>query len=87
MFAVRLLLIFNFLGAPCFAVIGCMVLRSMSMSLTLRSLSSFGRSPVSLLIASFMELMNPALEIKESSSAVVGIRIILDWALYIGLSQ
>lgn len=71
----RLLLIFNFLGAPCFAVVGYTVFCSRSMSLTFRLQTSMGRSPVSLLNVSFTVIIFPELAINMFMFVVVGIRM------------
>jgi len=72
----RLLLIFSILGEPFLAVVGYIVFRSMSMSLTFRLHSSIGLSPVSLLIVSFVDMVLRALAISMFMFSVVGIRLI-----------
>jgi len=83
--AFRLLLTFNRLGAPCFAVVGYMVLCSRSMSLAFRLLSSIGLKPVSLLIVSFIDSIGLALAINDSICAFVGILIIFACCVYFGI--
>ena len=72
----RLLLIFSFLDAPCFAVVGYTVFCSRSMSLTFRLQTSIGRSPVSLLNVSFTVIILPELAISMLMCVVDGIRIV-----------
>ncbi len=70
--AVRFSDIFNVLGAPCFAVIGCTVLVAVSMSFTLSRHSSIGRKPVSLLSCSFVDVGFLAFAMSIWSFSVVG---------------
>ena len=79
--ACRLLLIFSFRGAPYLAVVGYMVLCSMSISLTFRVHNSMGLKPVSLLVVSFIDNTFPALAVSISICAFVGILIALDLRL------
>ena len=81
----RFLVIFSVLGAPFFAVVGYMVLWSVSMSLTFRFISSIGRSPVSLLSLSFIDSFVLALAINISIFCVVGILLLCAFCLYFGM--